>query len=99
MALFGGNSSSGKQDAQKDLEKQREIQRFEKEIKRLGDEQSRRMTDIQRLRDENGRKRQDVMHIQREIADKEAKISELEELNRQASEQIRGKEEAKNTID
>jgi len=99
MALFGGSSTSGEQDAQKDLEKQKKIQQIEREIKRIGDEQSRRMNDIQSLRDENSRKRQDVMRIQKEIADNERKISESEELNRQADEQIRGKEEEKNKID
>jgi len=99
MALFRGSSTSGAQDAQNDLRKQEKIQQIEREIKRLGDERSRKMTDIQRIRDENGRKRQDVMRIQKEIADNETKISESEELNRQADERIRGKEEEKNKID
>jgi chromosome segregation ATPase len=99
MALFGGSSTSGAQDAQNDLRKQEKIQRLEGEIKRFGGEQSRRMADIQRLRDENGRKRQDVMRIQKEIADNERRISEIEELNRHTDKEIKRRREEKDNID
>ncbi|TRZ79481.1 hypothetical protein D4R86_05875 [bacterium] len=99
MSLFGGSSTSGAQDAQNDLAKQGKIQQIEREIKRLGDERSRRIIDVQRLRNENDRKRQDVMRVQKEIADNETKISVSEELDRQADEQIRGKNEEKDKID